>query len=81
MSTQIDDIVDELYNKYHGVSRSEINKIVRSMFKLTQEVVSAKGDKIVNWPYLGKVRPTGYRLRYLKNKKDEQITGDIQRMD
>lgn len=71
MNSQIDDIIDQLYNKYHGISREDINRIVKSQFKLTQEVINAKGDKTVNWMYIGKIKPTPFRVKQLKQSKDE----------
>lgn len=80
MNTQIEEIIDELFNKYRGISREEINRIIKSQFKLTQETVACKGDKIINWMYIGKVKPTPFRVKQLKqqvNEFGENISGGI----
>lgn len=68
MNIQIEDIIDQLYNKYHGTSREDINRMVKSEFKLTQETINLKENVTVNWMYLGKVKPTPYRVKQLKGK-------------
>jgi hypothetical protein len=72
MNTQIDDIIDELYNKYHGVERNQISSIVKLPWKLVQETISAKQDTVVNIMYLGKIKPTPFRIKQLKQSIDEQ---------
>lgn len=69
MSIQIDDIINQLYNKYNGIDKRDIKRIINSQFKLTQELVSNKSTKVVNWMYLGKVKPTKYRLKLANNNE------------
>ncbi len=68
MNTQIEDIIDQIYNKSTGISREDINRVIKSQFKLTQETINAKGSKTVNWMYIGKVKPTPFRLKQLSNE-------------
>lgn len=77
MNTQIKDIINKLYYMYPDASRDDINRIVKSQFKITQEVVRLKGLQVVNWMYIGKVKPTPFRMRSYNKIKDEQVTGDI----
>lgn len=71
MNMQIDDIIDQVFNKTTGVSREDIARVFKSQFKLTQETVSSKSDKTVNWIYIGKVKPTKYRLTKYKEKHEQ----------
>lgn len=68
MNTQIEDIIDQIYNKSTGISREDINRVIKSQFKLTQETINAKGSKTVNWMYIGKVKPTPFRIKQLSNE-------------
>lgn len=70
MNTQIDELIDIIYNKYHGISRETINRIIKSEFKLVQETISAKDTKSVNLIHIGKFKPTPFRLKQL-NKSNE----------
>lgn len=76
MNTQIEDIIDQLFNKYHGIARDDINRIIKSQFKLTQEVIKERGDTVINWMYIGKVKPTPFRVKQLKQKVNEQVSGN-----
>lgn len=76
MNTQIEDIIDQLFNKYHGVSRDDINRMIKSQFKLTQEVINERSNTVVNWMYLGKIKPTPFRVKQLKIKEIEQVSGN-----
>lgn len=62
----IDDIVDLLHNKYN-LPRPEINRIVKSQFKVLAETIKEQNTKVVNMVYLGKFKPTPYRLKQLNN--------------
>ncbi len=70
MNTQIEELVDQLYNKHHGVDRADIKRMVGSEFKLIQEVVNLKSDMVVTLMHIGKVKPTPFREKQLKQKED-----------
>lgn len=64
-------LVDELHKKY-GVSKSEINKIIASQFRLIERIITNKECKTISCIYLGKFYPTNFRKRLeVKNKEDE----------
>lgn len=77
MSIQINDIVDELFNK-HKLSRIDIERIVKSEWKLLATTIREKGEDTVNLIYLGKVKNTPYRRKQLKVIKNE-VVKEIQR--
>ena len=70
MNIQIDDIIDMLYNKYN-IPRSEIGKIIRSPFKVLRSSIIEKSDKEVDLMYIGTFKPTPFRLKQLKEKKED----------
>ena len=67
MNIQINDIIDLLHNKYK-LPRTIIARIVRSQFKLASNIIRLKGSKTINYMYLGKFKPTPYRLKQLKEQ-------------
>lgn len=69
MSIQIEDIIDELYNKYN-IPKADIARIVKSQFKVLKNTIKLKEDKVVNVRYIGKFKPTPYRVKQLKEQAD-----------
>ena len=69
MSIVIDDIIDELFNKYR-LTKPELNGIVKSQFKLLSKTVKAKGSTKVKMMYIGTWKPTTYRLKQLKSNDE-----------
>jgi hypothetical protein len=60
-SPLIDDIITELREKYN-LSRSEIERIIDSPFRVARTNIENKSLKIVNLIYLGKIRPTSWLI-------------------
>lgn len=71
MSMQIDDIIDELFSKHHGISREDINRIIKSQFRTTRNTINEKSDTTISLMYIGKYKPTPFRIKQLKSFKDE----------
>ena len=65
MSKVIDNIIDDLFNKYN-LTKPEINRIVKSQFKLLNKTIKSKQDTKVKLMYIGTFKPTTYRLNKLK---------------
>lgn len=72
MNIQIDDIIDELCNKYN-IPRTDISRMVKAQFKVLKNTIKEKGDKKVNLMYLGKFKPTPYRVKQITKIKDEEV--------
>ncbi len=72
MSIQISDIVDELFNK-HKLSRIDIDRMVKSEFKLIATTIRTKGNDTVNLIHLGKFKNTPYRVKQLKNEVVKEV--------
>lgn len=70
MSIQIDDIINELHNKYN-IPREDIARIVKSEFKVLKNTIKEKGDSVVSLIYIGKFKPTPFRLKQLKQQNGE----------
>lgn len=70
MSIQIEEIIDELHNKYN-IPKVDIARIVKSQFKVLKNTIKAKGDKIVNLRYIGKYKPTPFRMKQLNQIKED----------
>lgn len=75
MSIQIEDIIDELYNKYN-IPKADIARVVKSQFKLLKNTIKTKGDKVVNIRYIGKFKPTPFRTKQLK-ELNERSKGEV----
>ena len=61
MNQQIDEIYTMLKNKY-GISKVEIERITDSQFKVLENNIKTRGNKVVNLIYLGKFKPSKYFL-------------------
>ena len=75
MSIQIEDIIDELYNKYN-IPKADIARVVKSQFKLLKNTIKLKEDKVVNLRYIGKYKPTPFRVKQLK-ELNERSKGEV----
>lgn len=71
MSIQIKDIADILYNK-HAIPRTDIERMLKSEFKLLANTIRLKGIDKVNLIYLGKWRATPYRLKTITKEENVQ---------
>lgn len=69
MSIQINDIIDLLYYK-HNLSKVDIARIVKSQFKVIKNTIKLKGDKKINLIYIGKFKPTPFRVKQLKEQNE-----------
>lgn len=72
MSILIEEIIDELCNKYR-IPRTDIARIVKSEFKVLKNTIKQKGDKVVNLIYIGKFKPTPFRKKMFKQIEDELV--------
>lgn len=69
MNQLINDLYTELKEKY-GISRTEIERITDSQFKVTEDNIRAYTLKDIKWINLGKIKPSEYILH--KKAKDER---------
>lgn len=72
MSIQIKDVADILYNK-HTIPRTDIERMLKSEFKLLANTIRLKGTDKVNLIYLGKWKATPYRLKTIKGEINEVV--------
>ena len=61
MNQLIEEIYDVLKVK-HGISKVEIERIVNTQFKVLENNIKTRGNKVVNLIYLGKIKPSKYFL-------------------
>jgi len=61
MNPLINEIYDILKNKY-GISKVEIERITDSQFKVLENNIKTRGNRVVNLIYLGKFKPSKYFL-------------------
>lgn len=57
-----DNVIEELASKY-GVSKSEINRIINSQWRVVENIITNKECKTINCRGLGKFYPTTYRKK------------------
>ena len=57
MNQQIEELYDVLKEK-HGISKVEIERIVNTQFKVLENNIKTRSNKVVNLIYLGKVKPS-----------------------
>lgn len=70
MNQLINDIYTELKAKY-GISRTEIERITDSQFKVAEDNIRAYTMKDIKWINLGKIRPSEY-IKHKKAKDERQ---------
>lgn len=75
----ITSIINELYNKYTGVNKADIRKIVLSQFKVLKKELNSGGAREVKMIHLGSFVPTKRHLNNIKlrKEKDEQSNRNI----
>ena len=66
----IEDIIDLLCNT-NTISRIDISRMVKAQFKVANQTIKLKGDDTCNLIFIGKVKPTPYRLKQLKEVINE----------
>lgn len=71
MAYTIEDVIDELFNK-HNIPRVDISRMVKAQFKVTNQTIKVKGDKVCNLIFIGKFKPTPFRLKQLKQQKENE---------
>ena len=62
MNQLIEEIYNVLKDKY-GISKVEIERITNTQFKVLENNIKTRGNKVVNLIYLGKVNPSKSLLK------------------
>ena len=76
MNQLIDNIFKELKEE-HSISKSEVEYIVDSQFKLTTILMGdRKNLKDIKWMYLGEIRPSDFIQH--KRRRDEYLAKKIE---
>lgn len=61
----IDDVIDQLFET-NNLDRVDIGRMVKSQFRVVSSTIRSKGDKTCNLIFVGKFKPTPYRIKQLK---------------
>jgi len=70
-------LIDEIYTKLrdkHGISKTDIDRIVDSQFRVLEDNIRNRGNKTVNLIYIGKFKPSKSFLKNYDKLKDKFIT-------
>lgn len=64
-----EEILDEIKDQF-GLSKTELERIVDSQFRVIRDTMSNREGKVCQLIYLGKFRPTIYNKDYKRNKDE-----------